>query len=248
MPPRLTLTNGPALPAAVAVDRLGDQLLAGAALAGDQHRRVGRRDAADDLEDAQQARDPRRRERRSRTARRAPRGRERGARGRRLGARDPSTVRTVCSICWLVQGLVMKSEAPAFIPATARAIDPHAVISTTGSSGRSALMLAEQLQPLLARRPAGEVHVLEHELAASRARATRAPRPATLGVRGVAGLLQQQRQRRGHRGVVVDDQNHAGSGPGVQGSTRPTRSAAPRPGETLVAIRLGYQAQARVRR
>ena len=42
--------------AAVAMDRLGDQFLAGAALAGDQHRRVGRRDAADQLEDAQQPR------------------------------------------------------------------------------------------------------------------------------------------------------------------------------------------------
>ena len=41
---------------AVAVDGLGDQLLAGAALAGDQDRGVGRRDAADQLEDAQHAR------------------------------------------------------------------------------------------------------------------------------------------------------------------------------------------------
>ena len=55
-PPRLTFTKGLAGAAAVAVDRLGDQLLAGAALAGDEHRGVGRRDAADQLQDAQHAR------------------------------------------------------------------------------------------------------------------------------------------------------------------------------------------------
>ena len=37
-------------PAAVAVDRPGDQLLAGAALAGDEDRDVGRRDQGDALE------------------------------------------------------------------------------------------------------------------------------------------------------------------------------------------------------
>ena len=41
---------------AVAVDGVRDQLLAGAALTGDQHRRIGRRYASDQLQDPQQAR------------------------------------------------------------------------------------------------------------------------------------------------------------------------------------------------
>ena len=40
---------------AVAVDGVGDQLLARAALAGNQHRRIGRADPAGDLQDLQQA-------------------------------------------------------------------------------------------------------------------------------------------------------------------------------------------------
>ena len=42
---QLTATNGPAGAAPAIVERARDQLLAGAALAGDQHRRVGRRRA-----------------------------------------------------------------------------------------------------------------------------------------------------------------------------------------------------------
>src|SRR5499427_11065257 len=42
-------------------------------------------------------------------------------------------------ICWCVQGLVMKSEAPARMPCTARLIEPQAVIKMTGRLGLSAL-------------------------------------------------------------------------------------------------------------
>ena len=52
IPPRFTFTNGAAAAAAVAMHGLGDELLARAALAGDQHRRFGRRDAADHLQHA----------------------------------------------------------------------------------------------------------------------------------------------------------------------------------------------------
>jgi hypothetical protein len=47
-------------------------------------------------------------------------------------------VRTVWRICWFVHGLVTKSEAPERIPSTASAIDPQAVMRTTGRSGRRA--------------------------------------------------------------------------------------------------------------
>ena len=46
------LDERPLRPPAVAMDGVGDQLLAGAALAGDEDGRVGRRDAANQLQDA----------------------------------------------------------------------------------------------------------------------------------------------------------------------------------------------------
>ena len=52
----IDLDERPAGTPAVAMDRFGDELLAGAALAGDQHRRVGRGDASHQLQDAQQPR------------------------------------------------------------------------------------------------------------------------------------------------------------------------------------------------
>ena len=110
------------------MDRLGDELLAGAALAGDEHRRVGRRDAADQLQDAQHARIAAD-EVAEVVARVELVAGQRALVGlRRALAASPSAVCTVCSICWLVHGLVTKSDAPAFMPSTASAIDPHAVI------------------------------------------------------------------------------------------------------------------------
>ena len=50
-------------------------------------------------------------------------------------AASPRAVFTTCSSCSLVQGLVMKSTAPALIPLTARSMEPQAVIMTTGRSG-----------------------------------------------------------------------------------------------------------------
>ncbi len=50
MAAQLTGTNGPVGAPAVGVDGLGDELLAGAALAGDEHRRVRRRDLDDAAE------------------------------------------------------------------------------------------------------------------------------------------------------------------------------------------------------
>ena len=115
-PPRLTFTNGLRGAAAVAVDGLGDELLAGAALAGDQDRGVGRRDAADQLRGCAACADRGRRDRRSRSARRARRASAPIRRPARACRTRPSAVCTVCSICWLVHGLVTKSDAPAFMP------------------------------------------------------------------------------------------------------------------------------------
>ena len=81
--------------------------------------------------------------------------------------------------------------------------------------------------------------------------------------RRVAGLLQQQRQRRGHGAVVVDDQDHGSLVDGRLGRaslaayrlmTAESLQAAGSlvsqrfRGSTVVAIRLGYQPHANVRR
>ena len=58
--------------------------------------------------------------------------------------------RAVCTawrIWSLPHGLVMKSAAPAFMPSTASSIDPQAVISSTGSSGRRVLMSRSSRRP-----------------------------------------------------------------------------------------------------
>jgi len=47
----------------------------------------------------------------------------------------------------LFHGLVTKSAAPAFIPSTARAIEPQAVMSTMGSEGRKALISLSRRRP-----------------------------------------------------------------------------------------------------
>ena len=47
----------------------------------------------------------------------------------------------------LFHGLVMKSNAPARIPCTARWIEPHAVIRITGTSGASTLTFASSSSP-----------------------------------------------------------------------------------------------------
>ena len=50
--PQLMATNGISAAVALVVDRPGDQFLAGAGFAGDEHRRIGRRDFGDQLLDA----------------------------------------------------------------------------------------------------------------------------------------------------------------------------------------------------
>ncbi len=60
---------------------------------------------------------------------------------------SPSAVCTVCSICWFVHGLVTKSDAPAFMPSTASAIDPHAVIRMTGIDGVASLICRSSVRP-----------------------------------------------------------------------------------------------------
>ncbi len=81
----------------------------------------------------------------------------------------------------------------------------------------------QQLQPLLPRGGAGEVHVLEHEveLLLAQQRKGLLLRPGR--PRGVAVPLEEEAQRSHHRRVVVDDQNHSVS-------QRP-RPAAPGPPE-----------------
>ncbi len=211
MPAEVDLDERRRAAAAVAVDRLGDQLLAGAALAGDQDRGVGRRDPPDELQDAQQARVASRRAAevvarvellaRGRRLAGAPGARRRERRARSAPSAGPAA---------LVHGFVTKSAAPAFMPATASAIEPHAVIRMTGSAGRRARMRAQQVEPLVAGRraarsscPGGRGRTPR---ASSRARASRRRRRAR---EAVARLLQDEGQRGRHRRVVVDDQDHA---------------------------------------
>ncbi len=207
MPPRFTFTNGASAAPAVAVDGVGDQFLAGAAFAGDEHRRVGARSRGRSSAGCAAGAGPRPPGGRSRSWRRAPRATPRDRRPAAEAA-SPSTVRTVCRICSCVQGLVMKSVAPAFMPCTASWIDPQAVIRTTGTRRPQRLDARQQVQPFLAGRAAAEVHVLHHQLARVRVEPGQRLGRRRRRVAGVAGLLQQQRQRRGDRRVVVDDEDH----------------------------------------
>ena len=160
------LDEGPARARLLRWRASATQLLAGAALAGDQHRGVGGADPADDVET--------RRSRGSLPDERAevvPRvellARRAGSGRRAAPSARPRAVATDCRSWAFVQGFVTKSAAPAFIPWTASSIEPHAVMRTTGRLGPRRLDLAGGGEPLLAGRLAGEVHVLEDEVDAS---------------------------------------------------------------------------------
>ena len=142
------LDERPARAPAVAVDGFGDQLLARAALAGDRapRRRSARpgrsarrmrtqpRVLADEVAEVVARVELLARGTRASAARGACR------RGQRRLARSAGSAA-------LVHGLVMKSDAPAFIPSTASSIEPHAVISITGSAGCAARICASSASP-----------------------------------------------------------------------------------------------------
>ena len=61
--------------------------------------------------------------------------------------RGLSAVSTRCISVVLFQGLVMKSNAPARIPRTARSMLPHAVMRMTGVSGQNNLTCLSRVSP-----------------------------------------------------------------------------------------------------
>ena len=216
MPPRLTLTNGPSRRGAVAVDRVGDQLLAGAALAGDQHRGVG-------------AARPGRPGRSTCSSRGSSpitplevvarvqvlAASDGGSSSRRGRWRRLSAVWTDLQQLLLFQGLVTKSAAPAFMPATARSIDPQAVIRITGTGGCAPRIRAQQVQPLVAGGPPREVHVLQDQQGrrARRARSSASSGPDAACER-YPPCFKSSASDAVHRVVVVDDEDRRDVGGG----------------------------------
>ena len=204
-----------------------------------QHRSVGRRDARRDLEHGHE---------RGSSPRIAPKS-QRSSSASRLGSlarrprgrapREPERRPHGRSRCGVVQGLVTKSAAPAFMPSTASEIEPQAVISTTGSAGRAPGRAQEPSPPrplVLAR----EVHVGEQQPGASSSsrgeRVGRRPRALT----GSPGCLEQQRRpRRCTDGSSSTTRTRSGAG--LTRSVVPRRLDAP-------ASRLGYPRTASARR
>jgi hypothetical protein len=200
------------------MDRRGRQLLAGAALAGDQHGSIGRRDAADQLEELEKARLG------------ADQGAEVEAAVQLLAAhRCPLGL---CLVGERQRGLDRLHELgvrPGLGDEIGRArlhpLDRQRDRSPGGDQDhrQPRPQLAdrgEQLQPLLARSGAREVHVLEHQvdlLLAQHGQSLllRPGRP-----RGMAVPLEEEAQGGHHRRVVVDDKDHR---------SLIIRSVAPRP-------------------
>ena len=197
----------PRLTPAVAMDRFRHQLLAGAALAGDQHRRIGRGDAPHQLQDAQQPRIFAHQvaevvlavqllaRRHALVGLRARRGEaERGLHGLEDLLVGPG-----------LGDEVGRAGLHAFhreLDRSPRGDQDH------GQRRPQRLELADQREPFLARRAAREVHVLDHQLARILAHPLQRLRRRAHRMRRVARLLQQQRQRGGHGAVVVNDQDH----------------------------------------
>ena len=138
------LDEGLVLAARVLVERAGDELLARAALAGDEHRR---RRVGDALEDGVELGDARWSVADDAEAR-APRRRTPASRRRRASSRVFSALATIWRTSSLSNGLVTKSNAPLFSASTAVSIVPCAVMSTTGSSGSSSSARLEQRHPV----------------------------------------------------------------------------------------------------
>ena len=126
---------------AVAMDRARDQLLAGAALALQQHGRVGRRRALDGIPDLAQRRSSRR-----------PSG---AALRRRAGAIRFSSDSRVRSRAFLIEtssfsldgGFSMKSKAPALVASTAVLTVPCPEMMTTGRSSFAARSFCSTSRP-----------------------------------------------------------------------------------------------------
>ena len=198
-----------AAPPAVAVNGLGNQFLARAALAAHEHRRVGVGHAAGHLQHAQQPRITA-----DHLAEVVARvqflASEHGLVGVRAAAAGQAEGGGH-ALHHLLIGPGLRDEVRrAGLHAADRQRDrapcgeqDHGHVRPRGFQAR------EQVQALLARREPREVHVLDDEVEVG-PRGSRGDRLAGRGgrERGVAMLLQQQRQRRNHRRIVIDEEDH----------------------------------------
>ena len=218
---QLTLTKGPLGARREAVDQPGDQLLAGARLARDEHRRARRRHPARELEPRaapgssptmfsgakRAARSARRcvTSRSSRPCSSAARRGPRAARGRRASARSRRRPRRIAS--------------------TATSIVPYAVIRITALRASRTRAASQHLESACAGQPqVGDDHVVEAIARVARAGPSRcrrrpprdcAPKPSA----------QRARDAAPQRVVVLDDEEARARG----SAARTARSALTRP-------------------
>src|SRR6185312_5454850 len=208
-PSQVDLDEWAARSPAVAVDGLGDQLFARAALARDEHRGVGRGDPADELEDLQKP---------------------------RIGAGQPAEVEAAVELLprdggtpavprmggerqgrlhrleelGVVPGLRDEVRSAGLHPLDRQADRPPGGNEDHRQPRPQTPDLSQKLQSLLAPGAAGEVHVLNHQieiLLTQEAKSLlRRPGPASR----VAVTLEEEAQRGDHRRVVVDEEDHGG--------------------------------------
>ena len=196
---QLIATNGRSRRVREHVDRPREELLARAALALEQDRRVRRGDPlglrADGLRSAADSpticgicRDaPRRRE-----ATRAAFARRSIARATSRRSRSGST------------GFVMKSSAPRFIASTAVSIEPKAVMTTTGSVESDRAGRLEDREPV----GSGQSPVGQHDVDGLRpSAAARRPPAVARGPRRSTLRAQHLLEHRAQRVLVLDDQD-----------------------------------------
>ena len=230
---QFTLTNGPPARGDAAWIRPGDQLLAGAGLAGEQHRRARRRDAARELDRGAQRRALADDRLRPRAARRAPRA----ARSPRRSSRRCSTARaTRSSSCSSSNGFCDEVEGAGAhrldggLDAAVRGHQQHAGARVALARGARA--------PRGRRRPAGA------DRSPPRRRARDRGRRAAHGRLVAAGRLVDVAQRsrsaratpRAQRGVVLDHEDAARRARSRAASPRAgrrTRKVAPAPRRAL---------------
>jgi hypothetical protein len=204
--PQVDLDEGPFVAARVAVEGLGDELLACPALPGDEHRGVRRRDPGHDVQHLQQARV-------------APDDAGEVVGCVQLVSRGQGALAPAARLLQAQRGLDRLQELgvrPGLGDEVGRprlhALDGEADRAPGGHEHDRELRPArldvgQQRQALRARGLAREVHVLEHQGEAPALQQGERLRRAHRRPRGMSGLLEEQGHRRRDGDVVVDDQD-----------------------------------------